>query len=73
MLKNNLNLVHHPTPEKQIFSYSEKKHPQAGFEPRTPTTNLEHTHALDCSAMAPMIVWTDFDMGLVEDFIKLVC
>ena len=29
------------------FSYSEKKHPQAGFEPGTLTTNPEHTHALD--------------------------
>ena len=47
------NLVHHQTPEKWFFSYSEKKHHQAGFEPGTPTMNPEHTHALDHSAMAP--------------------
>ena len=38
------------------FSYSEEKHPQAGFEPGTPTTNPEHTHALDHSAMAPLFL-----------------
>ena len=47
------NLVHHPTPEKLIFSYSEKS-PQAGFEPGTPTTNPEHKNALGRSAMAPL-------------------
>ena len=49
------NLVHHPTPQKIFFSYSEKTHLQAGFEPRTLTTNPEHTHALDRSAMAPLV------------------
>ena len=45
------NLVHHPTPEKQFFFLFTKKRPQAGFEPRTSTTNPEHTHALDRSAI----------------------
>ena len=30
-----------------------KKRPKAGFLPRTPTTNPEHSHALDRSAMVP--------------------
>ena len=42
------------TPEKQFFFLLRKKCPQAGFEPRTPTTNLEHTHALDRLAMASL-------------------
>ena len=40
------NIVCHPT---------WKKHPQAGFEPRTPTINPEHTHALDRSTMALLL------------------
>ena len=47
------NLVHHPTPEKWIFFLFRKKHPHVGFEPWIPTTNPEHTHALDRLAMAP--------------------
>ena len=37
-------------------SHTEKKHPQAGFEPGTPTTNPEHAHALNRSAMAPLLL-----------------
>ena len=47
------NLVRHPTPEKQIFSFLfRKKRPQVGFEPRTPTPNPEQSHALARLAMA---------------------
>ena len=40
----------------KFFLFREKRS-QAGFEPRTLTTKPEHTHALDRSAMAP-IVWS---------------
>ena len=36
------------------FFLIQKKIPQAGFEPGTPTTNPEHTQALDRLAMAPL-------------------
>ena len=39
------NLVHHPTPEKRIISFSEKNVHQVGFEPGTPTTNPERTRS----------------------------
>ena len=32
------------------------KRPQAGIEPGTLTTNPEHTHILDRSAMAPLLL-----------------
>ena len=54
--QRDFNLVHHPTPEKWFFFYySEKRYPQAGFEPRTPTMNPEHTHTLNHSTIVIMI------------------
>ena len=53
------NLVCHRTPEKHFFSFLfRKKRPWAGFNFGTPTTNPDHTLALDCLAMAPLlIIW----------------
>ena len=44
-----------PTPEKQFFLFR-KKHPQAGFEPGTPTTNLEIIDALDRPTINPIVL-----------------
>ena len=41
------NLVCHPTPKIQFFFLFRKKCPQAGFKPKTPTTNPKRTHNLD--------------------------
>ena len=47
-----------------------------GFEPRTPTTNLEHpnTHALDRSALAPLIIqlYSNSPMFMIEEMSKII-
>ena len=50
------NLVHHPTPEKQIFSYSEKNVLSRDLNPGPQPQNPEYTHTLDRSAMAPLSI-----------------